>query len=137
MRYLIDTNIFLFHASNDHSLDEDVRSILDNYENSIYLSSESVKEVIHLFQTKKIKTKRWKSYYDIFNTIEEWNITIKYVSKEHLLTFASLDSVENHNDPSDRLIIAQAITEKLPLVSSDRKFEHYRKQKLNFIYNKI
>ena len=137
MRYLIDTNIFLFHAFDDHLLDENVRYIIDNYENSISLSSESVKEVIHLFQTKKIKTKKWKSYHDIFNSIEEFGFTIKYVSKEHLLTFDSLDSVENHNDPSDRLIIAQAITEKLPLVSSDRKFEHYRKQKLNFIYNKI
>jgi PIN domain nuclease of toxin-antitoxin system len=90
-----------------------------------------------LFQTQKIKTKRWKSYHDIFTSIDEWNITIKYVTKEHLLTFAALDRVERHNDPNDRLIIAQAITEKLPLISSGRKFEHYRKQKLDFIYNKI
>jgi PIN domain nuclease of toxin-antitoxin system len=33
------------------------------------------------------------------------------------------------------MIIAQAITEGLPLVSSDRKFEHYRKQSLDFIFN--
>jgi PIN domain nuclease of toxin-antitoxin system len=51
-------------------------------------------------------------------------------------TLASLNRVENHNDPNDRLIIAQAITEKLPLISSDRKFEHYRKQNLQFIYNR-
>ncbi|MDR3094502.1 MAG: type II toxin-antitoxin system VapC family toxin [Bacteroidales bacterium] len=136
MRYLIDTNVFLFYVFSN-KLDDSVRQILENYENSIYLSSESVKEVIHLFQREKIKTKRWKRSADIFTSIDEWNITIKYVSKEHLQTFASLDSVENHNDPSDRLIIAQAITEKLPLISSDRKFEHYRRQKLNFIYNKI
>jgi PIN domain nuclease of toxin-antitoxin system len=137
MRYLIDTNIFLFHLSNDHLLDENVRHIIDNYENSIYISSESIKEIIHLFQTKKIKTKSWKTYSDIFNSLDEFGFTIKYVNKEHLQTFASLERVENHSDPSDRLIIAQAITEKLPLISSDRKFEHYRKQKLNFIYNKI
>jgi PIN domain nuclease of toxin-antitoxin system len=117
-------------------LSKEVRNILENCENTVYISSESVKEIIHLFQTEKIKAKKWKTYHDIFSAIEELNV-IKYVTKEHLLTFAALDRVERHNDPSDRLIIAQAITEKLPPISSDRKFEHYRKQKLNFIYNKI
>ena len=43
-------------------------------------------------------------------------------TKEHLRTFAQLDAVEVHNDPSDRLIIAQALTEKMPVISSDTKF---------------
>jgi PIN domain nuclease of toxin-antitoxin system len=120
-----------------HFLSNDVISILEDYSNLLYISSESVKEMIHLFQTNKIKDTKWKVTQDIIESIEnEWNINIKYTKKEHLMTFASLDRVENHNDPSDRLIIAQAITEKLPLISSDRKFEHYRKQKLQFIYNK-
>jgi PIN domain nuclease of toxin-antitoxin system len=119
-------------------LGKGVHQILEDYENSIYVSSESVKELIHLFQTGKIKTKRWKHCEDIFDFVEkESNFSVKYVTREHLLTFAALDRVERHNDPNDRLIIAQAITEKLPLISSDRMFEHYRKQKLNFIYNRI
>jgi len=36
-------------------------------------------------------------------------------TKEHLLTFAQLDTVEGHNEPSDRLIITQALTEKMPV----------------------
>ena len=40
-----------------------------------------------------------------------------------------------HNDPSDRLIIAQAIIEKIPIISSDKKFPEYRKQGLEFIPN--
>ncbi|MDR1863995.1 MAG: type II toxin-antitoxin system VapC family toxin [Bacteroidales bacterium] len=137
MRYLIDTNIFLFYADGSLFLDRDVRLILEDYENTIYISSESVKEVIHLFQTGKIKTKKWRNNNDIFHFIEnESNFIIKYVDKKHLLTFSTLEVVENHNDPNDRLIIAQAIAEKIPLISSDRKFEHYRRQKLNFIFNR-
>jgi PIN domain nuclease of toxin-antitoxin system len=137
MRYLIDTNIFIYVSIEPSLLSLDVSSILGDYSNLIYISSESVKELIHLFQTGKIQNGKWKTPNDIINVIEsEYNIAIKYTKKEHLMTFASLDRVENHNDPSDRLIIAQAITEKLPLISSDRKFEHYRKQKLQFIYNK-
>jgi PIN domain nuclease of toxin-antitoxin system len=137
MRYLIDTNIFIYADIEPSLLSPDVKPILDDYANLIYISSESVKELIHLFQTGKIMRKKWKTPEDIINSIEnEWNISIKYVRREHLITLAALDRIENHNDPSDRLIIAQAITEKLPLISSDRKFEHYRKQKLQFIYNK-
>ncbi|MDR1779439.1 MAG: hypothetical protein LBR50_01745 [Tannerella sp.] len=40
------------------------------------------------------------------------------------------------NDPSDRLIIAQAITEKIPLISSDKQFPKYRKYGLAFILNR-
>ncbi|MDR1730107.1 MAG: type II toxin-antitoxin system VapC family toxin [Prevotellaceae bacterium] len=136
MHYLIDTNIFLFYISDSHFLDEKVREITEDYENQIYISSESVKEVIHLFQTEKIKTKKWKTSLDILNSIEnELGFTIDYVKNEHLRTYASLLRVENHIDPTDRLIIAQAITEKIPLIINDRKFEHYRRQKLQFIYN--
>jgi PIN domain nuclease of toxin-antitoxin system len=137
MRYLIDTNVFLFYASDSLFLDRKVCRILEDYENIVYVSSESIKEAIHLFQTGRIKTKKWKTAHDIFDFIEtELGFIVNYVKKEHLLTFASLERVENHNDPSDRLIIAQAITEKIPLISSDNKFEYYRKQNLNFIYNK-
>jgi PIN domain nuclease of toxin-antitoxin system len=33
------------------------------------------------------------------------------------------------------MIVAQAITEKMPLISSDTKMKHYRKQRLDFIHN--
>ena len=49
---------------------------------------------------------------------------------------SKLAIVEGHNDPSDRLIIAQALTEKIPLISSDTKFPKYKKFGLEFIYNR-
>ena len=60
---------------------------------------------------------------------------MKHVTEEHLQTMARLDNVGGHNDAKDRLIIAQAITEKLPLISSDRYFKQYVKMGLNFIPN--
>jgi PIN domain nuclease of toxin-antitoxin system len=61
---------------------------------------------------------------------------VKYVAKEHLHTLAKLESVEGHNDPSDRLIISQALTEKMPLISNDTKFPKYRKHGLDLIVNR-
>ena len=45
------------------------------------------------------------------------------VEREHLIVFSTLDLI--HRDPFDRLIIAQAIAENMPLISSDEVFSQY------------
>ncbi|MBR1546426.1 MAG: hypothetical protein IJ633_06500 [Prevotella sp.] len=52
-------------------------------------------------------------------------------------TFSRLrvNSAQGHKDPSDHVIISHAITEKLPLVSSDTRFPFYKKQGLDLILN--
>jgi len=103
----------------------------------IYVSSESIKEFIHLVQNEKVKPSKNIATLDLFNLIEETlGFNVKYVTKEHLRTFAKLALVEGHNDPSDRIIISQSLTEKMPLISSDTKFPKYRKQGLDLIVNR-
>ncbi len=136
MRYLIDTNILFFLLDDVENLDRNVRVILNDYENMFYISAESVKEAIHIYQTKRMGLKRWKTAHDFFSAIEkEAGLIILPIKKEHLAVLSKLEKVDNHNDPNDRLIIAQAITEQIPLISSDRKFELYKKQQLDFIFN--
>ena len=53
MRYLIDTNVFA-NVIVDKYISNDVRAILDDYENLIFVSSESVKEFIQLIQTERV-----------------------------------------------------------------------------------
>ena len=43
---------------------------------------------------------------------------------------------EGHKDVNDHVIIAQAISDKIPLISSDIEFENYVPQGLNFVFNK-
>ena len=135
MRYLIDTNVFV-RITVDHDISDDTKNILDDCTNIIYISSESIREYIHLVQNEKIVPKKSIRLLDVFDLIDKFGLNVKYVSKEHLRTFAKLELVENHNDPSDRLIISQAITEKMPLISSDTKFPKYRKHGLDLIYNR-
>jgi len=134
MRYFIDTNIFIFSLGETHRLKKNVLEFLKDYENQIYVSSESITEFIHLFQQKRIKANLKKAE-DIFDYIENLGYTIKYIKKEHLKTFAGLPTVKDHNDPSDRLIISQSITENIPLISSDTAFPLYRKYGLDLIEN--
>ncbi len=136
MRYLIDTNV-LIHIAESGYISDDVRAIFDDYENAIFVSSENVKEFVHLIQEGRvILNKHYKSL-NVFDLIEnEFGLSIKFVTKEHLRTFANLELVEGHRDPNDRLIIAQAITEKMPLISNDTKFPKYTRFGLDFIPNR-
>ena len=135
MRYLLDTNIFIDYVMEDY-ISDDISELIGDYENIIYVSSESLKEYLHLVQTGKVIPKKELRSLDAFDLIENaLGFQVKYVAKEHLRTFANLDRVEGHNDPSDRLIIAQAMTEKMPVISSDTKFPKYKKMGLDLIFN--
>jgi PIN domain nuclease of toxin-antitoxin system len=59
MRYLLDTNIFIYAAIDRDSLSRDVKAILDDYDNTFYMSSESVKELIVGFNSGKLVSRFW------------------------------------------------------------------------------
>ena len=135
---MFDTNIFLYLASEPESLSEDVKAIIEDYDNEFYMSAESMRELVVGYRKKKFSTKRWKTAEAMLRSItNDFNIWILPLKDEHMFTLSKLqiNEQEEHNDPSDHVIIAHAITEKLPLISSDRKFEYYRTQGLDLIFN--
>jgi len=135
MRYLLDTNIFIDMVKGE-DISEDIQELVADYENLIYVSSESLKEYIHLTRAGKVIPQKEFRALEVFDLIENtFGFQVKYVTKEHLRRFATLDVIEGHNDPSDRLIIAQALTENMPVMSSDTKFPKYRKMGLELIVN--
>jgi len=136
MRYLIDTNIVVFTVTDLEQITREVEDIMNDYNNQLYVSSETVKELINLYQGGRIEVKRWKTAKDIVDFIKDANFGIKSPKEEHLRTLAGLPVLPEHKDPSDRMMIAQAITENIPIISSDREFALYRKFGLNFILNK-
>jgi len=136
MRYLIDSNILILFIVDTDQLTPEVKDIIYDYGNRIYVPSKCVEELMYLQQAEKIRVKRWKNADDILDHIEELDFGIKYTAKEHLRTLAKLTLFPDHKDQTDRIAIAQAITEKIPLISSDRKFHNYIKHGLNFVFNK-
>jgi len=135
MRYLLDTNVFIFYAQGGESLDRDTTAIFGDYENLIYVSAEVVKETMHLIRQKKIDVKHWKTPNDIWKSINEWGFVVDYVKEEHIRTLGNLATAKDHKDPTDHIIIAQAITNKMPVISSDGQFRHYKGQGLSLVFN--
>ncbi len=139
MRYMIDTNIFVFLVTDLSQLSKDVESIIQDYSNTLHMSTESVKELIVAYNNKGLLTKKWKSAEEMVVAIEdEYYIKILPVSKEQMRTYSklSINSIDDHKDPSDHVIISHAITNKLPLISSDHRFPYYTEQGLDLIFNK-
>lgn len=138
MRYYLDTNILVFLKMKDLSeISNDVKIILEDYSTILYTSTVCVQEFIHLSQIGKLG---WHNIQPNTIDIVDWlnlaDIRITHVTERHLKEFSKLPFHSNHRDPNDRLIIAQSISDRIPLISSDHKFSLYEKDGLEFFLNK-
>lgn len=135
MRYLIDTNIFIYMATDYDRLSRDVEDILGDYENLIYISNESLRELVVHYNNKALLKKYWKTKKDMLDSIEgKYNIKVLPLTQDVMYTYAKMNIY--HNDPSDHVIISQAIAMKMPLISDDKRFPDYRNEGLELIENK-
>ena len=138
MRYLIDTNIFVYLSTDRKGLHPDILAMLSEPDSVLYISTESVRELIVAYNNKGLGNKKWKTAEDMVRSIEEtYYVEVLPVQKEVMYTYSRLriNTPQNHRDPSDHVIISHAMTLKMPLISSDTRFDYYRKQGLDFIFN--
>ena len=137
MRYMLDTCAFIDAVTEPDNLGTDVCALMEDYENEFCISIETIREVILKYKNKNVWTKVWTDAEAIVDSIyNEMPFTVLDIKKEHLMSDADLltNGMEGHKDPSDHLIISHAITNKMPLISRDRKFQFYKKQGLHLIY---
>ena len=125
-------------ALDPDSLSNDVLMALNEPDSLLYISAESVKELIVAYKKKRLGTKKWKTAEEMVKAIEEvYYVEILPLKKEHMETLSRLrvNEAMAHNDPSDHVIISHAMTENMVLVSSDTRFPFYRRQGLKLLYN--
>lgn len=130
MRYLIDTNIFIFLIDGlHHRLSIDQSKILSDIDNEIFLSESSLYEM-----GIKIRLQKPDFFYlDISKIdIERQRLNIHLLKPKvvHYLNIPKVPKVyvspsKLHADPFDLLIISQAVIENLPILSTDRYFPDY------------
>lgn len=138
MRYLIDTNIIVYLVGDPDMLSNDVKAIIAEPETLLYASVESARELVVAYNNKGLFAKRWQTAEEMLRSIvEEYYIEFRPVSLDHIMTYSrlQLNEAQGHKDPSDHVIIAHAMTEHLPLISSDTRFSFYQNQGLDLIFN--
>jgi PIN domain nuclease of toxin-antitoxin system len=122
MRALLDTNSFLWFISGNDKLSNTAKSFITDLNNELILSTASLWEIAIKVSLGKLELLQ------PFNTLipqqlDENDIAILPITLEHLSGLIDLSF--HHRDPFDRLIIAQALTEEIPVISSDSAFSEY------------
>jgi len=119
MRLLLDTNAVIHIRQNWPGFSSANRDLLSDPANTIYFSSVSAAEIA--IKTSKGKLDIPVEDLDQLVNLQGWTelpFTVHHATK-------MLDLPDVHKDPFDRMIIAQALTEGLPVVTTDRLFSAY------------
>ncbi len=121
MRYLIDTHTFLWFIENSPQLSAGAKNLLES-DVDVLLSVASLWEIAIKVSIGKLSL---PDAYERFTPqqIAAYDIEVLPIKVEHLSVVAALPF--HHRDPFDRLIIAQAMVEKIEIISVDGKFDAY------------
>jgi PIN domain nuclease of toxin-antitoxin system len=120
MGYILDTHTFIWFI-NGEILSTNLIARIKNLDNRCYTSIASLWEIG--IKTTLGKLSLQSDFSDIKDFLFANNIDILPITFEHIQGLINLP--HHHNDPFDRLIIAQGITEDLVILTKDQKFSLY------------
>jgi PIN domain nuclease of toxin-antitoxin system len=120
VRYLLDTHILLWWIFDDPKLNTECRDIIRNPDHRILVSSASAWEIATKFRIGKLPEAKQlvKEYPQVLQQAKFIELSI---TNAHALRAGSLPIP--HRDPFDRMIMAQAELESLPLITDDKAFQ--------------
>jgi PIN domain nuclease of toxin-antitoxin system len=120
MRILLDTHTLLWALTEKSKLSSRVRLLLPSAET--WFSVAGVWEIVTKVQVGKLSFPRPAGAF-LMSELSANGVQILPVSVDHVFRLESLPL--HHRDPFDRILIAQSLEEKLPIVTSDLLFARY------------
>ncbi len=121
MNLLLDTHTAIWFITEDKTLPTNVKALIEDATNTCFVSIASLWEMGIKYSLGKLDLKA--DLKRIFELIDQSGLTILPITANHILTNTTLDF--HHRDPFDRLIIAQARSEGLTVMSKDGVFKDY------------
>ncbi len=122
MRLLLDSHSFLWFAAGSSQLSANARTLIEDDMNEVYLSAGSLWEIAIKVSIGKLVL---SSPFGVLipqqldlNSIGVLDIAVRYT-----IVLANLPL--HHRDPFDRLFVAQALVEQMPIVSIDAALDAY------------
>jgi PIN domain nuclease of toxin-antitoxin system len=120
-RLLLDTHTVIWFLNGDDQLSDAAKDAIQNADNSCLISMASIWEL-------QIKMNLGKLRFDdgidgFINLAEDNGFQLLPIEVEHITETGSLAFI--HRDPFDRLLIATAISESIPIVTADKNIHQY------------
>lgn len=122
MQYLLDTHSFLWFIKGDEQLSAKARQYIEDPDNEGYISIVSFWEMSIKIQLDKLRIAM--PFKDLYKEADKNGLKLLPVTFAHTEKLLTLSL--HHRDPFDRMLISQAIIDKLPIVGKDRNFEKYK-----------
>ena len=126
MSYLIDTQAFIWYATGDNQLSQRAKNIIESSDVR-FVSIASVWEMAIKVSIGKLNFKvPFKDF--ILEQVAIGKYELLNINTPHIFQLTNLS--HHHKDPFDRILIAQAISENIPIVSIDVAFDNYGVQRI-------
>ena len=122
MAFLVDTHAMIWWVIDDPRLPASVRQRIAEPKEQLVFSIASLWEITIKIRNGKLKEIGASIVY-LRDYLKEAGIEVLPIKIDHLLRLEMLDL--HHRDPFDRLLVAQALEENLPILTEDAAFSRY------------
>jgi PIN domain nuclease of toxin-antitoxin system len=122
LRALLDTHALLWWLSDDPALSRPAREFIAETKNTLIVSAASACEIAIKVRLGKLPTAADLAA-DFSGLMKREGFELLAISAEHGIRAGLLPGP--HKDPFDRMLIAQAQAENIPIVSNEASFESY------------
>jgi PIN domain nuclease of toxin-antitoxin system len=122
VRYLLDTSVFLWSNGAPEKLNRQATTVLSSVASEVYLSAASSWEIALKFALRTLRLPSPPSQF-VPDALRILSIRSLEISHFHSLAAGALPA--HHRDPFDRMLIAQARSEGMVLLTADKVFVKY------------
>ena len=122
MKYLLDTNVFLWSSGAPEKLNRQATTILASGSSEVYLSAASSWEIAIKFALRSLKLPSVPSQF-IPHAMRI--LALRSLDITHFHSLAAGELPRHHRDPFDRMLIAQARSETMVVLTADSAFAKY------------
>ncbi len=124
MKYLIDTHIFLWSLFSPEKISRHAAKIIKESDNRIFVSTITFWEIALKFSLNKLELEGIMPD-ALPEFANKMSFELLSLSAEDAASFYHLPRI-THKDPFDRMLIWQAIREKMVLISKDSRIAAYK-----------
>jgi PIN domain nuclease of toxin-antitoxin system len=124
VKVLLDTHAFLWWVADDPQLSTRARRIMGNSSNDVYFSAVSGWEIAIKVGLGRLRIGDERVEDFVAEHVAVNGFQVLAIQLGQVLRTASLP--DHHRDPFDRLLVAQAISEEMALISADRALAEYK-----------